>query len=115
MVGGMPTWQPLTDQNPSLSVGALVLDPSDASHQTLWAGMAHRSSFQNRGGPLTGIVRSADGGATWNAIDPATFADTSVFTIVPWPATASGQTMLVATSDGLFRRTDPSQSFSKVS
>jgi len=115
MVGGMPTWQPLTDQNPSLSVGALVLDPSDASHQTLWAGMAHRSSFQNRGGPLTGIVRSADGGATWNAIDPATFADTNVFNIVPLPATASGQTVLVATSDGLFRRTDPSQSFSKVS
>src|SRR6185369_2666530 len=33
-----PTWTPLTDQYPSLSIGALTYDPSDAQHHTLWAG-----------------------------------------------------------------------------
>jgi hypothetical protein len=114
-IAGMPTWVPLTDQTPSLSIGALALDPSDASHQTVWAGMAHRSSFQNRGGPLTGVIRTTDGGATWNAIDPADFADTNVFNIVPLPGAPDTQVVLVATSDGLYRSADGAKTFSKVS
>src|SRR5262249_29660889 len=38
-----PHWVPLTDNLPSLSIGALELDPTDATHQTLIAGIGSRS------------------------------------------------------------------------
>src|SRR5207245_9516177 len=34
-----PTWKPLTDQLPSLSIAALQFDPTDATNQTLVAGI----------------------------------------------------------------------------
>src|SRR5262249_44181875 len=57
-----PTWTPLTDNFPSLSIGALEFDPTDATHRTLVAGIGRFSSFGRNGGPLTGILRTTDGG-----------------------------------------------------
>ena len=67
-----PSWTPLTDHMPSLSIGALALDPTYSSNDVLVAGAGHWSaygSFTNErvGGPLTGIIRTTDGGATWIA------------------------------------------------
>jgi len=63
-----PSWTPLTDHMPSLAIGALELDPTDASHSVLVAGTGNWSSFSGGiGGPLTGILRSTDGGSTWEA------------------------------------------------
>src|SRR5262249_6791113 len=49
-----PTWTPLTDDQASRSIGALEFDRTDGAHDTLVAGIGRFSSFQRRGGPLTG-------------------------------------------------------------
>src|SRR5262249_3723803 len=60
-----PTWTPLVDHFPSRPIGALEFDPTDATHRTLVAGIARVSSFRLIGGPLTGILRTTDGGDNW--------------------------------------------------
>src|SRR5262249_12978363 len=57
-----PHWTPLTDNFPSPSIGALEFDPTDATNRTLVAGIGRFSSFSRIGGPLTGILRTTDGG-----------------------------------------------------
>ena len=44
-----PVWTPLTDNLPSLSVGALQFDPTDTSYETLVAGIGRYSSFGRQG------------------------------------------------------------------
>jgi hypothetical protein len=53
-----PTWTPLTDNFPSLSIGALEFDPTDATRRTLVAGIGRFSSFGRSGGPLAGLLRT---------------------------------------------------------
>ena len=64
-----PIWTPLTDNMASLSIGSLAFDPTDASGQTLVAGVARTSEYGRAGGLLTGILRTTDGGATWTQLD----------------------------------------------
>ena len=64
-----PNWQPLTDDLPSLSIGALHLDLSDPTSQTILAGSGRYSSFGRRGGDRIGLIRSTDGGDSWNVLD----------------------------------------------
>ena len=66
-----PTWTPLTDQLASPSIGALEFDPTDASNQTLVAGIGRLSSFGGVGGALTGIQRTTDGGNSWTELGQA--------------------------------------------
>src|SRR5205814_8693840 len=80
-----PEWIPLTDQFPSLSIGALALSPMDPTHNTLFAGIGRTSNLaglqldypltgspqttvSRLGGPLTGILRTTDGGTTWQQL-----------------------------------------------
>lgn len=64
-----PTWVPLTDQQASLSIGALEFDPTDVTSNTLVAGIGRYSSFSRVGGDRTGLLKTIDGGATWTALD----------------------------------------------
>ncbi|MBT3295302.1 MAG: DUF11 domain-containing protein [Verrucomicrobia bacterium] len=67
-----PVWTALTDDQPSLSIGAMEYDRSDPTHQTVVVGFGRYSSFSRTGGPLApGLIRSTDGGANWTAIDDA--------------------------------------------
>jgi hypothetical protein len=52
-----PTWTPLTDQQASLSIGALELDPTVATNTVLLAGIGRVSSFGRISGPQTGLLR----------------------------------------------------------
>lgn len=63
-----PTWEHLTDNEASQSIGALVLDPTDPKHETLVAGPGVYSS-STINGALSGLLRSTDGGAKWKRID----------------------------------------------
>ncbi len=67
---GGPIWSPLTDSLPSLSIGALAFDKSDATNQTLIAGIGRSSSFALAGGKLDGLLRSSNGGQSWSVINP---------------------------------------------
>jgi hypothetical protein len=66
--GPAPSWKQLTDDQQSLSIGALEFDPTDANHQTLVAGIGRFSSLENKGGARAGLLRTANGGTSWTAI-----------------------------------------------
>jgi hypothetical protein len=64
-----PIWVQQTDPQTSLSIGALEFDLSDATRQTLVAGIGRFSSFASRGGQRLGLLRTTDGGNRWTRID----------------------------------------------
>lgn len=63
-----PTWTPLTDAYPSLSVSALAVSPLDATGNTVFAGIGKVSSAGQYGGPQVGVMRTTNGGKTWSVI-----------------------------------------------
>jgi hypothetical protein len=65
---GAPNWRHQTDDDRSLSIGALEFDPTDSRHQTLVAGTGRFSSFGD-GGARIGILRTTNGGKRWSTID----------------------------------------------
>jgi hypothetical protein len=98
-----PTWTPLTDHQASLAVGDIAIDPVNPNIIYVGTGESNGScdSYYGRG-----ILRSADGGATWTQlgatvggpfdsqaisrilIDPATAGSTTTTTL--WASTVSG-------------------------
>jgi len=73
------TWSPLSDSQPTLAIGALVIQPgnSDPGKTVIIAatGEANNSGDSYFG---AGMLRSADGGATWTNIPTATNGSSSV-------------------------------------
>ncbi|HEV3113752.1 MAG TPA: hypothetical protein VGY99_24965 [Candidatus Binataceae bacterium] len=115
-----PKWTALTDDQKSLSIGALKLDPTDPTHNTLIAGIGRFSAFRRAGGPRTGLLLSTNGGTTWRAIDGggtlkgSNISDVAVrgSTILATADTAdSGQCPNI----GVFRSTDGGETFSLIS
>jgi hypothetical protein len=64
-----PTWMLQTESQRSLSIGALEFDPTDATRQTLVAGIGRFSSFARQGGARLGLLRTVNGGERWTMID----------------------------------------------
>ena len=104
-----PTWVAQTDQMPSLSIGALTLDPTDATSLTLVAGIGRYSSFAERGGALTGVLKTTDGGTNWVPVGQNDLAGRSVRGVA-----GRGNVILAATDGGLFRSGDGGASFQLV-
>ena len=109
-----PNWTPLTDQFPSLSIGALEFDPTDATNQTLVAGIGRYSNFGRRGGPRTGLLRTTDGGSTWVQLGDVDLAGRNISGVGP-----RGNIILVAvntgTQPGMYRSTDGGANFQFIS
>lgn len=115
-----PSWMPLTDSMPSLSIGALEFDPTDASRQTLVAGVGRYSSFYQFGGSRSGVIRTTDGGANWSVIDGGgVLAGKNISGIV-----ARGSTIVLSvntadsfatTNTGIFRSTNGGATFTRIS
>ena len=64
-----PNWRRLTDEEASLSIGALEFDPNDSSRLTLVAGIGNWSSFGFTGGRTTGLLRTTNGGISWTPLN----------------------------------------------
>ncbi len=106
-----PTWTPLTDQQAGLSIGALELDPTVATNQTLVAGFGAVSSLNRIGGALRGILRTTDGGNNWTNLGAAALAGRSVIGVAP-----RGSTIVVATNPGgIWRSIDTGATFTQLS
>ncbi len=103
-------WTPLTDQFPSLSISDVEFDPTDATHQTLVAATGRFSNFARRGTTPIGILRTTDGGDHWTHLGKTIFAGVDVWAVAP-----RGNTILVATGQGLFRSTDQGATFQNIS
>jgi sugar lactone lactonase YvrE len=105
------TWTPVFDSMPSLSIGALAIDPADGS---LWVGTgeANISSDSYAG---TGIYRSSNDGASWQRVGDSSgganpIVSTTVFKIV---FDGAGDA-LAATDNGLFRLAAHSNTWTPV-
>jgi hypothetical protein len=87
-IDGGATWTALTNNQASLSIASLGLDPTDPTGKTLIAGVGITSNggwdnFNNpgvtgRGGARTGLLYSTDGGNTWSAMGGASLTGQSV-------------------------------------
>jgi len=64
-----PSWIPLTDNLKSTSIGALAFDTADSTRNTIIAGIGRTSSLYYRGGPLSGLQISTNGGTTFSEVD----------------------------------------------
>ncbi|MEU4291756.1 hypothetical protein AB0E63_26310 [Kribbella sp. NPDC026596] len=91
---GGANWTPRTDDQPTLSIGALAFDLSDTS--TVYAGTGEANSEYFHLGQ--GILVSHDGGTTWTQVAEQVFAEVGFYRIVVDPA--GGGRLLVATTGG---------------
>ena len=112
-----PSWTPLTDDFPSLSISALALSQLDNTFDTLYAATGRRSSGAFTGGLEGRIMLTTDGGDTWSLLGDDLFGK-EIRSIVP-TAIGTGvgdQVVLVATPDGgVYRSADGAQTFAQVS
>jgi photosystem II stability/assembly factor-like uncharacterized protein len=98
------TWEPKTDNLPSLAIGALAIAPSNDA--IIYAGtgegsLAGDSYFGN------GILKSTDGGQTWAQVSGDYFEGVSVSRIVVDPNNASHLYAAVLRGRGGARRVSP--------
>ena len=63
-----PTWQHLTDNEATQSVGAMELDPTDPKHETLVVGPGVYSAYGTNG-DLSGLLYSNNGGNKWKLLE----------------------------------------------
>lgn len=97
-----PTWTALTNAMPSQSIGAIALDPTDASNQILVAGLGRWSNFAQRGDDELGIYRSTNAGSTWTHLGATALLGQKIVAVAP-----RGATLLAASRNGgLFRSTN---------
>lgn len=111
-----PSWTSLTDAAGSLSIGALEFDPTDATNQTLVAGIGLHSSY-GVGGSRTGLLRTTDGGSTWAEIDGG-LAGKNISGVAPRGSTIVVSVNAADTNSnpnrGIFRSTNGGSSFTQV-
>ena len=106
-----PAWTRLTDALATLSIGDIAFDPTDVTNQTLVAGTARTSSLSRRGGPLIGMLRTTNGGASWSVLDGGgTLVNRAIVGVA-----ARGAVLLAATDNGIYRSTDIGVVFTQVS
>jgi photosystem II stability/assembly factor-like uncharacterized protein len=89
-------WNPKTDFMPSLSMGAVALDPRDPS--IVYAGTGNRAGTDFF--KAVGIYKSINGGEAWTVLNPGNIFDGVCINriVVPTP-----NILLVATCGGLYR------------
>ena len=93
------TWGPRTDDQPMLGIGALAFDPTNPSRVV--AGLGEGNSLEI---PSLGLLRSADGGATWALTAEDVFRGSFFYRLVV--DHSDGNRILAATFTGTFLSED---------
>jgi hypothetical protein len=125
---GGTNWTPLTDNQASLSISSLSLDPTDPARQTLIAGTGLTSNgsvcdgcLAGTGGLRNGLLYSQNGGSTWISLGATTLANQTVAGVV-----ARGSVIVAGTYEisgfatdkntgALYRSTDGGTTFTTLS
>jgi photosystem II stability/assembly factor-like uncharacterized protein len=115
---GGGTWSPMSDNEMSLSIGALTLDPTNAS--VVYAGtgegnMYYLQSFIDQVQDSyygAGLLKSIDGGTSWTLLGAAEFTGAAFFRISVHPSNPN--TLFVATSHGLYRSTNGGSTWTQM-
>ena len=87
------TWAPRTDDQPSLAMGAITFAPSNP--QIAYAGTGEMNGGDSYAG--AGLLKSTDGGSTWQLLATATFAQISFSRLRVSPANPN--VLLAATAN----------------
>jgi hypothetical protein len=105
-----PTWTPLTDTLPSLSIGALALDRTNAN--VIMAGTGLWSSYYTDGGSQGDVYLSTNGGTSFSVISNPLFQGQKISSVV-----VRGGTMLVASLSfaGLARSANSGAAWTQIS
>jgi len=103
---GGTAWAPRTDDQPTLSIGALAFDPSDPS--TVYAGTGEGNSEYSLLGQ--GILVSRDGGTSWSPIAGDVFGGFGFYRLIVDPQ--DSQRLIVATTGGAAESRDGGSSWS---
>jgi photosystem II stability/assembly factor-like uncharacterized protein len=99
------TWEPRTEQMPSLAIGAVTFDPTNSNRA--YAGSGEGNFYSNLG---AGVYKSTDGGTTWTVVASAPFVGVGFFDLVVDPATPS--ILYAATTQGFFKSTNSGATWS---
>jgi photosystem II stability/assembly factor-like uncharacterized protein len=102
---GGASWRPVSDSMPSLSMGAVTLDPSSPAIVYAGTGNGHDPGLTFSRG--VGVYRSADGGETWSQLHADLFTGATIERL----AVPSANGLLVGTSRGLYRSVDGGANF----
>ena len=117
---GGQSWIPLTDDQCSLAMGSIALDPVDPQIIYAGTGEQHFSGDSYYG---CGVLRSTDGGASWERLDAVSFlrpngwGGAKMSRVVVDPVTAgstSGTRVYAATDLGFFVSDDSGQTWSST-
>lgn len=103
------SWKPLTDNEISMAIGALAIDPSNS--QVIYAGTGEGNFSQDSYYGL-GVLKSANGGATWTLQGDTVFTGVRFSRIVVTPGTPNR--IFAATGAGLYRSTDGGATWTKL-
>jgi hypothetical protein len=110
---GGATWVPISDGMPSLSIGAVAIEPTidPANPSVLYAGSGNL--FDGQGGFIkaSGLYKSVDEGRTWFVADGGVFATTFMATGINRIVCTAADALLVGTAKGLFRSIDGARNF----
>ncbi len=133
---GGATWTPKSDALPTLAIGSITIAPRDAlgnlvgpgtarNQLVIYAGTGSFSSLSGQGGLSLGVLRSTDGGDTWDLLSSATLTGVKIGAIVALDNTAPAtqadptkQIVIVAgmgngATGGIFVSTDSGVTFTR--
>jgi photosystem II stability/assembly factor-like uncharacterized protein len=99
------TWQPRTDQMPSLAIGAITFDPT--APKKVYVGSGEGNFYANLG---AGVYRSTDGGTTWAVLASAPFVGVGFYDLVVDPH--DPKILYAAATNGFYRSTNGGASWS---
>ncbi|HSR83517.1 MAG TPA: hypothetical protein VLM11_04980 [Streptosporangiaceae bacterium] len=104
-------WKPVFDKMPTLSIGALAVNPVDGS---LWVGTGEANTSQDSYAG-TGVYRSTNDGHTWRRVGDDNFGNNPLVshTVFRIAFDSSGDAY-AATNNGLFRFAAGSNSWAEV-
>jgi hypothetical protein len=66
-LSGSPNWKFISGDIPSTSIGSLLIDPTDRSGETLYAGTGEESGSSDSEAGV-GLYKSTDGGKNWSLV-----------------------------------------------
>ena len=118
--GGL-NWQCLTDQIPSIGISGIVIDKNNTNTLYILTGTAdyQLNSFATifeLNAPSLGVMKSIDGGTTWNMTDgfPLTAGTTNYISYDLVQDPNNSAVLFAATSDGIFKSSNSGGSWTKV-
>ncbi|MCW8804076.1 MAG: T9SS type A sorting domain-containing protein [Ignavibacteriaceae bacterium] len=103
-------WTPLTDDQPSMSMGAIAIDPTNPNIVYAGTGEATYSGASYYG---RGLLKSTDAGATWQHITSG-LPSSSYFSRIKIRPNHPNELLAALGNNGLFRSTNSGQNWSTL-